>query len=214
MGKIRVRFTKTGKARYISHLDLMATMQRAFIRAGVRLKYSEGFNPHPYMSVALPLPVGVESLCELMDVEIIDSELPCDINRFLPEGIVVLGTYTPLNKFKSIKWISVSCKIHYDDPPDDIFKEMLHKHFTAASLIIQKKTKSGVSDVDIAPFIREVTLGSGDVVDLTAKISAQNPTISQNDIFNIIRGNEETAIPNNIEIKRIEIYNEDMVIFS
>ena len=75
MSKIRVRYSKTGKARYISHLDLMSTMQRAFIRAGVRLKYSEGFNPHPYISVALPLPVGCGSVCELMDIGLMDIGL-------------------------------------------------------------------------------------------------------------------------------------------
>ena len=63
----RLLFEKTGDAVYISHLDLMRTMTRAFLRAGCRLKYSEGFNPHPNISIALPLSVGCEILCELMD---------------------------------------------------------------------------------------------------------------------------------------------------
>ena len=67
MDKLRLRFTKTGRAVYISHLDLMHTMQRAFSRAGYELKYSEGFNPHPQISIALPLSVGAASLCEIMD---------------------------------------------------------------------------------------------------------------------------------------------------
>ena len=53
MDKLRLRFEKTGRAVYISHLDLMATMQRAFARAGLELKYSEGFNPHPLISILL-----------------------------------------------------------------------------------------------------------------------------------------------------------------
>ena len=67
MDKLRLRFEKTGRAVYISHLDLMHTMQRVFSRAGFELKYSEGFNPHPQISVVLPLSVGTGSLCELMD---------------------------------------------------------------------------------------------------------------------------------------------------
>ena len=65
MDKLRLRFEKTGRAVYISHLDLMATMQRAFSRAGLELKYSEGFNPHPLISILLPLSVGTASVCEL-----------------------------------------------------------------------------------------------------------------------------------------------------
>ena len=55
MDKYRLLFSKTGRAVYISHLDLMRTLTRAFLRAECRLKYSEGFNPHPQISIALPL---------------------------------------------------------------------------------------------------------------------------------------------------------------
>ena len=76
MDKLRLRFEKTGRAVYISHLDLMATMQRAFARAGLELKYSEGFNPHPLISILLPLSVGTASRCELMDFRLRqDAEL-------------------------------------------------------------------------------------------------------------------------------------------
>ena len=61
MDKLRLRFEKTGRAVWISHLDLMHTIQRAFSRAGYELKYSEGFNPHPQISIALPLSVGMAS---------------------------------------------------------------------------------------------------------------------------------------------------------
>lgn len=56
MAKHRIAFSKEGKARYISHLDLMRTMQRAFLRAGIRIQHTEGFHPHPYISMPLPPP--------------------------------------------------------------------------------------------------------------------------------------------------------------
>ena len=71
MDKLRLRFEKTGRAVWISHLDLMHTMQRAFSRAGYELKYSEGFNPHPQISIALPLSVCVQSYCEIMDFRLV-----------------------------------------------------------------------------------------------------------------------------------------------
>lgn len=66
MDKLRLRFQKTGKAVYISHLDLMRVVQRIFLRAGTPIKYSEGFNPHALISICLPLSVGMASDCELM----------------------------------------------------------------------------------------------------------------------------------------------------
>lgn len=67
---LRALFQKTGNAVYISHLDLMRLFQRAFKRAGLPLTHTQGFNPRPSVSIALPLSLGVESQCELLDFEL------------------------------------------------------------------------------------------------------------------------------------------------
>ena len=63
----RLLFSKTGRAKYISHLDLMRTFQRAFFRSGIQIRHTEGFNPHPFVSIALPLSVGYSSQCEILE---------------------------------------------------------------------------------------------------------------------------------------------------
>jgi len=92
--KLRLKFSKTGRAVYISHLDLMRTLQRVFSRAGVRLKYSEGFNPHAKISIVLPLTVGTRSECEYMDFALAEDydldTLPARLNPYMPEGIEAL----------------------------------------------------------------------------------------------------------------------------
>ena len=119
MDKLRLRFTKTGRAIYISHLDLMHTMQRAFSRAGYALKYSEGFNPHPQISIALPLSVGAASLCEIMDFKLREdvdlSELPGRLTAVMPEGIEILEAYEPQRKFAQLKWLDVEGVFEYDE---------------------------------------------------------------------------------------------------
>ena len=89
----RISFSKTGRARYISHLDLMRTFQRAFLRAEVPIRHTEGFNPHAYVSIPLPLSVGYSSECEIMEFglmgEVPLSEVPWRLTRTLPEGITV-----------------------------------------------------------------------------------------------------------------------------
>ena len=94
---VRVQFEKTGRARYISHLDLQHTIQRGFSRAGIAIRHSNGFNPHPQMSIALPLPLGCESVCEIMDfapetVPDLDR-LTEEMNEKLPEGIRFVKAY-------------------------------------------------------------------------------------------------------------------------
>ena len=213
MGKIRFRYQKTGRAKYISHLDLMSTMQRAFLRAGMKLKYSEGFNPHPYMSAALPLPVGCESLCELMDVGIDGSYLPDKYDHLLPEGLAITEAYIPTRKFNDIKWIGIDCRLHYFDRSPDVTADMIIDLFSKKSLVIQKKTKSGTSAIDIAPFVRDVKINCGEAVEMTAKISAQNPTVNQNDIVSVLSSGGNILAPDDIELKRIDIYDADMLLF-
>jgi len=160
MHKLRLRYVKTGTAKYISHLDLMSTMKRALLRAGVSLKYSDGFNPHPYMSGALPLPVGSASICELLDFGAAD-ELPPDIlpeiiNAVLPEGLEILEAYVPGSKFSGIKWIGLNGSLFYRVCDPAIIVDKLTEAFSAESIIITKRTKRGTSELDIVPFIRDV----------------------------------------------------------
>jgi len=217
LSKQRIRYAKAGKAKYISHLDLTATMQRAFLRAGIKLRYSEGFNPHPYISVALPLSVGCESICELMDVEFCDDMTPDALSGFLPEGLSIFEAYIPKSKFSQIKWIDIRCALHYDDSGDDPVQDKiigkLSEHFAKTSIVIPKKSKSGTSNVDIAPFIRNARFTGGDDIIMTARVSAQNPTISQNDIVNLLSCDSKIMIPSHLKTKRIEIYDKDMLLF-
>ena len=76
MRKMRVMYKKTGRAVYISHLDIMRTFQRALKRADIDVKHTEGFNPHPYISIALPLSLGYSGECEFLDMVVLD-DMPC-----------------------------------------------------------------------------------------------------------------------------------------
>ena len=91
VGKLRLIFAKEGRAVYISHLDLLRTFQRVFLRQGLVLRHSQGFHPHPIISFALPLPVGQASGCEVLDFEVNEAMdgtgLQEALNRFMPEGI-------------------------------------------------------------------------------------------------------------------------------
>ena len=97
MQRLRIRFSRGEELKYISHLDLLRLWQRALNRAGISLAYSEGFNPHPRMSLAAPLALGITSEAELMDIVLDKWSSPhaftAAIDRQLPQGIDVLQTY-------------------------------------------------------------------------------------------------------------------------
>ena len=90
----RLLFSKQGEAVWISHLDLMRLFQRAFKRAGLPLTHTQGYNPRPSVSIAMPLSVGTESLCELLDFDLEGEEVPCEdimrrLNAVLVKGVKV-----------------------------------------------------------------------------------------------------------------------------
>src|SRR4030042_619242 len=97
MQRLRIRFYRGEEVKFISHLDLMRLWQRALNRAGAPLAYSEGFNPHPRMSLAAPLALGVTSETELMDIILAKWMSPhsftAAVSRQLPPGIEILQVY-------------------------------------------------------------------------------------------------------------------------
>lgn len=97
MQRMRVRFSRGEEVKFISHLDIIRLWQRALLRAGIPLAYSEGFNPHPRISLAVPLAVGVTSEAELMDVfcaSVVSPHWFQDaVSQQLPPGVTILQTY-------------------------------------------------------------------------------------------------------------------------
>ena len=92
MPKHRLAFSKADTAKFISHLDLMRTFQRSFLRADIAVKHTEGFNPHAFVSIPLPLSVGFSSACEVLECQVLNvplEEVPARMNAALPAGITV-----------------------------------------------------------------------------------------------------------------------------
>ena len=155
---LRVIFEKTGKLQYISHLDLLRTMQTALRRAKVKMIYSEGFNPHMKINFALPLSIGIESVCEIMDLrteENVDPEqLKLRLAVNLPRDMRVLNVYEAQTKLTDIKYAEYAICLDYGDQWEKA-AEIGNRIFNSP-LIVTKRTKKGERDIDIQPMIRSV----------------------------------------------------------
>lgn len=218
MDKLRLRFEKTGRAVYISHLDLMRTMQRVFARAGLELKYSEGFNPHPQISIALPLSVGTGSVCEIMDFRLAAdtelAELPERMNAVMPEGIRVIEAYEQQRKVAELKWLDVVGVFEYDERSAAEMLPALEEFFARDAIVITKKTKRGMGESNIKPAIRSISFSTdGADVRVEATISAQEPTLNPELIPEALRQLAPDIAPDFAKFTRIETYDAEMNIY-
>ncbi len=177
----RVLFEKTGTAIWMSHLDLMRLMQRAFRRAGVLLHHSQGYTPHAYVSMLLPLSVGMESHCEIMEFELDTQEpiTPETLNRVLPEGVHVLAVYDSARKGKELVWMRVRLTLEYDAGVPEQAAQKITSLLSGQTLIVEKRTKRGMEETDVRPLLHtcEITEKENALV-LEAVVSAQNPPLN------------------------------------
>lgn len=157
---VRIRFFKIGNLQYISHLDLVRTMNKVITRAGLPLWYTEGFNPKPKMVFAAPLSIGTESMTEFMDLRLVERVEPEEIKtalaRNLTEEMSVLEVYYPKTKLTEMKWLRYEIDIDTAGVSDALVASC-NAIFSADTLLVEKKGKDGsLRPVDIRPLIREI----------------------------------------------------------
>ena len=212
----RMLFEKTGTAIWMSHLDLMRLMQRAFRRAGVVLHHSQGYTPHAYVSMLLPLSVGTESVCEIMEYEL-DADIaitPEDMNAVLPQGVRVLRVYESDRKAKYLTDLSVSLTMLYDSGVPDGAAERIGALLNGTELRVEKRTKRGVEETDIRPLIKKTAISAEeDRIILTALISAQNPSLNPALLTAAIERYLPQDKPDFVRYCRLEVYDETGEIF-
>ena len=217
----RLLFQKQGVAIYISHLDLMRVFQRAFKRAGLNLKHTQGFSPRAMVSIALPLSLGSGSRCEILDFELVgQEELSCEqikakLNRALPEGVLVRECYESDRKVKHLTHLDVAVVLEYDAGVPAGAPEAIQELFGRESLIVTKRGKNGPVDQDIIPMIFDlkVTEISGQELELTARVCAQNPSLNPQQIVTAIENELTEYKPDFAHIHRLETIADDGTIF-
>lgn len=182
---LRMIFTKTGNAVYISHLDLMRLFQRAFQRAGLKLKFSQGFNQRAEVSIALPMSLGTESLCEFLDFELDGCSLPFSeirdrLNAALLKGVEVLEVYEAKRKIKELTHLQCRVALEYDGGVPMSAETEMAALFARESLLLEKKSKNGMTEQDIIPMIRTLSVyaSDGGTLVMDAVVCAQNPTLN------------------------------------
>lgn len=216
----RLLFEKTGNAVWISHLDLMRLFQRAFKRAELPLTHTQGFNPRPSVSIALPLSVGVESRCELLDFALDGAAIPNEeicarLNRALVEGVTVLKVYDEMSKIKNLAYLDCEVSLEYDAGIPDGAAARIRALFAQSEILVEKKGKNGITVQNIAPMIRamEVKQTDGHILVLSARICCQNPTLNPMQLSAAVGKYLPDLSPDFAKCRRLEIYDTNETIF-
>ena len=201
--KHRLAFSKTDTAKYISHLDLMRTFQRSFLRAGLHIKHTEGFNPHAFVSIPLPLSVGFSSGCEVLECEILNEEhlerVPERMNAALPTGITVSRCYEAVRPVKELCYVNYIVTMEYEAGAPFGAESAIRDLLARDSLVMtkrSKKAKSGFTEVDLIPLIARATVEERrDTIALDLVLRAQNPGLNPELVVAAIREHCPDAAP-------------------
>ncbi len=176
MSKYIIKFNKGESVKFVSHLDIIRVFDRAMRRACLPMGYSQGFNPHPLMTFAHPLGVGVSSICELVEMTL-REEMPVEefkerLSAKMPAGfeIVDIKKIEGKNNFATLALADYAIRIEGDLP-----KKSLEEVFKGAKeIVVPKKTKSGVKDTDIKPFVIGFKQVEPGMLNVRIKTGAEN----------------------------------------
>lgn len=165
MFEVRLWLSKQGRIKYVSHLDMFRLMQRAVRRAEIPLWYTEGFNPHPYISFLLALSLGTEGLREPVDIRIVDDMTPDEIknrlNGAMPEGLKIEAVTIPVYKPAAIAFGSY--RVYYGD---GVTESELFDALTCGELTCEKSGKKGnkkiIKTVNVSEHIKSFEIRTED----------------------------------------------------
>ena len=215
MSKLRLLFIKEAQASYISHLDLLRTFQRAFPRNELDIKHSQGYHPHPIISIVLPLPVGQSSDCELLDFEVTQDTDGCGIaeklNTGMPSGLRVLDCYPATRPVRDLAFLRADVTFESDNGGPADAAEAITALLRRPELVIQKRTKrKDLADVDIAPMIKEVSFTAGEgACTGPVTVQAQNPGLNPQLLEKAIARYLPELAPDFTRIRRRELLDAD-----
>jgi radical SAM-linked protein len=184
------------------------------------LTHTKGFNPRPSVSIALPLSLGVESRCELLDFDLEGEaasreEIKERLNACLTDGVKILDIYDNGAKLKHLAYLSCDIALEYDGGVFADTADRIGRLFQFSELIVEKKGKNGITEQNIIPMIREIQVEISDANTLCihATVCCQNPTLNPSQLVAAIEKYLPELTPDFTRISRKEIYSTDNEIF-
>ena len=216
---VRMSFQKTGMAKFISHLDTVRCITRAMKRACVPIWYTEGFNPHAFLTFAMPLSLGFESLCETVDFRLMEetdlNELSERLNNALPVDITVKEIYVYETSPNDIRWAEY--KIIFNNP-DKLLLGQAEKILSSDEIMVLKKSKKGRNkvekEVNIKEHIKSFELSEENGKLILNTVLSSGTSININPMLLIGALVKDTQTDEqDVDVIKVQSYTENMEIF-
>ena len=217
--EVRMSFEKTGMAKFISHLDTVRCITRAMKRANVPVWFTEGFNPHAFLTFAMPLSLGFESLCETVDFRLVEEvdldELKERLNNALPVDMTVKEIYVYDTLPNDIRWAEY--KVVFNNP-DELLLAQTEKILSSDEIMVMKKGKQGrkkvEKEVNIKEHIKSFELENDNGKLVLKTVLSSGPSININPMLLIGALVKDTNTDEqDVDIIKIQSYKENMEIF-
>ena len=217
--EVRMSFEKTGMAKFISHLDTVRCITRAMKRANVPVWFTEGFNPHAFLTFAMPLSLGFESLCETVDFRLVEEvdldELKERLNNALPVDMTVKEIYVYDTLPNDIRWAEY--KVVFNNP-DELLLAQAEKLLSSDEIMVMKKGKQGrkkvEKEVNIKEHIKSFELENDNGKLVLKTVLSSGPSININPMLLIGALVKDTSTDEqDVDIIKIQSYKENMEIF-
>lgn len=220
MKSVRLWFKKSGLAIYISHLDMNRCMTRAVRRAEIPLWYTEGFNPHPYMTFLMPLPLGQTGEREPLDIRIEEDmpfeEIKSRLNSVMPEGIEIVDVCEPVNKPNEIAAAEYNIEVCFlSDGEAEGFAAGAAAVIDGGVLNAEKRSKRGIKTVNLCEMVRSFECVSiGTSVKIKTVLAAGNSVNLNAELLMNALYAEFAAEPESFSVIRTKLLREDLSVFA
>lgn len=166
MKNVRVWFEKKDTARYISHLDLNRCMSRAFHKTKLPLWYTQGFHPHIFLTITMPLSLGMSGLQESMDIRLTEEvpyeEIIQKLNGALPLDIHVYKITEPVMRPSEVAFATYEITYESENRSAEQAKEEIEELLSHEEVLVTKHTKRGPKEFDIRPYFADMKLSIGE----------------------------------------------------
>lgn len=217
--KYRIKLTKTGILRYFSHLDWQNTFLKALARSGLNVAFSQGFNPTMKVSLGVALPLFIQSECELVDIELVETqnsaqtikEIQLKLEKVLPEGCEIISIEEIDKSVKAIdnivQWAKYEIKL-FDDALHNFttLSYNMNKVLSSEEILLTKKNKKGIlKTTNIKPSIKSYEFkGNSLFIVLKTGQGGDVPALRADDLMKIIS-------PDILfDIKRVKFFDENL----
>ncbi len=216
MKNVRVFFEKDGACKYISHLDTNRVMLRAVGKSRLDIWHTEGFHQHAYITFALPLSLGFASTCESMDFRLLDddadlSEIPAQLNACLPDGIRIYRCSEAVGKPADIDSADYEMRIvpmNDDEISSKELSDKLNDFLNQPEIIVEKKTKKGMKNIDLKSYLLACELSGGDDVMMKLRLPA-GATLNINPSLFVGALSDYCGVELHADITRTGIYTKE-----